>query len=176
MKLKAILLSSLDGVSNQGEAEDHHAWTSKEDQEIFLKERDLAPLIIMGSRTYEAQKPFMVHTEGKLRVIMTRNPKKYDDDKIPGKLEFTNENPSDLLQRLEKNGFSEGIMVGGAHTTTGFLKVGLIAEICLTIEPWIKGEGLHMVTEKMDIPLKLLSSERLNEQGTLLLRYSVGGV
>lgn len=174
MKLTLLLVSSLDGVTSQGGEEDHHEWTSKEDQEIFNKERDRAPLIIMGSNTYRGAKPFMVHREGRLRIVMTKDPKKYEEEKIPGRLEFTNENVSDLIKRLEdERSITEGILVGGANIINEFLKANLINEIWVTIEPWLKGDGLHTAIDKVDIPLLLLSSERLNEKGTLHLRYAV---
>lgn len=173
MKLTLLLVTSLDGITNQGLDEDHHLWTSKEDQDIFNKKRDRSPLIIMGSNTYRGAKPHMIHQEGRLRVIMTRTPEKYESESIPGKLEFTNENPTTLINRLASEGFQEGILVGGANLINEFLKEKLITEIWVTIEPWIKGDGLHMAIEKLNVPLKLLSFEKINERGSLHLKYSV---
>ncbi len=174
MKITLLLVSSLDGVTNQGGNEDHHSWTSEEDRHIFDKERDKARLIIMGSNTYKGAKPFMEHVDGRLRIVMTRTPEEYKDQRIPGKLEFTKEQPSELLKRLEEEkNIKEGILVGGANIINEFLKADLITEIWITIEPWLKGQGLHTAISKIDIPLKLMSFERLNEKGTLHLKYSV---
>lgn len=173
MKITLIQVSSLDGTTNQGSNEDHHEWVSKEDQETFYRYLNAATLILMGSSTYLAAKEFMIHKEGVVRYVLTRNPEKYNEEKIPGQLEFTNENPKDLLSRLKGAGFTEGLLVGGATTNTAFLKEKLVTNIIQTIEPILVGQGLGTVVEKMKVNLNLESAERLNEKGTLLLRYSV---
>jgi dihydrofolate reductase len=173
MKLTLIQVSSLDGTTNQGIGEDHHAWTSKEDQEIFYKELDSASLVIMGSNTYRAAREFMQHKEGRIRIIMTSHPEIYEAEKIPGKLEFTNENPKDLLARFEEKGITEGLLVGGATTNTAFFKNNLVTDIITTIEPVIVGPGIGTVVEKILTKLKLESMEKLNDRGTLLLKYTV---
>ena len=97
-----------------------------------------------------------------------------EKEKIPGKLEFTNEEVTALIKRLEASGISEGIHVGGATTNTPFFKAGLITEVWQTIEPKILGEGYrNMATQKLDINLELITSEKLNARGTLLLKYKV---
>ena len=58
--------------------------------------------------------------------------------------------------------------------TTSFLKEQLIDEVWLTIEPKIFGTGGNFVIEEeLDIDLKLLSCEKVNEQGTLITKYAV---
>ena len=173
MKLTLILASSVDGVTNQGKGEDHHAWRSKEDEMYFSTTRDNASLIIMGSKTYEAAKDFMKHEKKRLRIVLTKNPDKYNEEKIPGQLEFTNESPKNLLQRLGTLGFESGLLVGGAHTNTEFLKDHLVDEFWITLEPYLKGVGLNTAVDMIDVDLELLSSEKLNDRGTLLLKYKV---
>ncbi len=173
MKLTLIQVSSLDGTTNQGKGEDHHSWTSKEDQDMFYNELDKTPLVIMGSKTYEAAKDFMEHRDGRIRIIMTRNPERYKDKEIPGILEFTNEEPKTLIKRLESLGIKSGIHVGGASANTGFFKHHLFSDVWQTIEPIIVGEGLGSIVGISYIPLQLLSIEKLNDRGTLLLKYKV---
>lgn len=173
MKLTLILASSVDGVTNQGKGEDHHSWRSKEDELYFNTTRDNAKLIIMGAKTYEAAKNFMKHESGRLRIVLTHTPEKFDGEQIPGQLEFTNAPPVDLLEKLEERGFNDGILVGGAHTNTEFLKNNLVHEVWITIEPYIKGVGLNTAVDMVDVHLDLLSSEKLNDTGTLLLKYKV---
>lgn len=174
MKLILVMVTSLDGRSTRGSETDNHTWTSPEDQKHFMDIIENAKLIIMGSKTYEPAKENMKHKEGRLRIIITRTPEKYENEKIDGQLEFTNENPSDLIKRLENQGFTEGFLVGGAKTNTEFLRQGLVTELWQTLEPKILGTGNGIVEdEKMDVSLKLLSSEKLNDKGTLLLKYSL---
>lgn len=174
MKITLVMVTSLDGRSTHSGEEGTHAWNSAEDKKHFQNVIDSGKLLIMGSTTYEQAKAMMVHSNGKLRIVITRDPSKYDNEKIPGKLEFSNENPSDLLKRLESQGFPEGFLLGGAHTNTEFFKQNLVNEIWETVEPRILGKGNGILgEEKVDINLKLLSVDRLNDQGTLLLKYSV---
>lgn len=173
MKLVLILVSSLDGITNQGENENHHSWTSEEDKDLFNKARDNAKLIIMGSRTYSGAKEFMIHKDDRKRVVLTNSPEKYNKEVILGKLEFTNEQPNKLIQRLEKEGYNEGLLVGGATTNTLFFKEKLVTELWITIEPWLKGDGLRSIIEKINVPLQLLSFEKINNKGTLHLKYKV---
>lgn len=175
MKLILVMVTSLDGRSTQrGKGADIHSWTSKEDQNHFAKIIGDAKLVIMGSTTYEAARGGMQHAEGKLRIVITRNPSKYDSEKIPGQLEFTNESPVELVKRLKGQGYQEAYLVGGAYTNTEFFTTGLVTELWQTLEPKILGLGNGIVGEEIvDTTLKLISFEKMNERGTLLLKYAV---
>jgi len=175
MKIILIVVTSLDGITYQKNKspESHHEWTSQEDRDFFNKIRDESSLIFMGSKTYEGARHQMVHRDGKLRIVFTRNPKKYSQEKIPNQLEFTNENPSTIIKELEKKGFTEALLVGGAEITTEFFRENLVSTIYQTIEPVIVGVGVGILTKDMKINLELLESKKLNEKGTLLLKYKV---
>lgn len=174
MKLILIMVTSLDGRSTRGSETDNHTWTSEEDQAHFMKVLGEARLVIMGSATYEPAKDSMHHSDKKLRVVNTRTPEKYATEKIDGQLEFTNENPTELLKRLESQGYTEGLLVGGARTNTEFFKEGLVTELWQTLEPKILGVGNGIIgDEQISVSLQLLSSEKINEKGTLLLKYAV---
>ena len=49
----------------------------------------------------------------------------------------------------------------------------LFSDVWQTIEPIIVGEGLGSIVGISYIPLQLLSIEKLNDRGTLLLKYKV---
>ncbi len=85
-----------------------------------------------------------------------------------------NDSPEKLFKRFASEGHQQMVVVGGAQIATSFLKEQLIDELWLTIEPKIFGTGGSFVTEEnLDINLQLLSSERVNEQGTIINKYSV---
>lgn len=175
MKLILVMVTSLDGRSTKKENKSNiHSWTSKEDQEHFQRIVDSAHLIIMGSTTYETIRENIKHRDDLLRVVITRSPSKYKNEKIPGKLEFTNESPTELIARLQTQGYEEGYLVGGASTNTDFIKKRLVSEFWQTLEPKILGVGNGIVgEEQLDTTLKLISLEKMNEEGTLLLKYHV---
>jgi dihydrofolate reductase len=172
MKTILVFVSTLDGKITRWENPFVRTWSSVEDQDYFHRIWKEAGLIVMGSNTFNADpvKPSGWH----LLVILTKDPAKYKEKVVPGRLEFTNESPSEIVLRFAKEKRELMLVVGGAHVATSFLKEELIDELWLTIEPKIFGKGLSFVTdERMDIELKLLTCEKVNERGTMIMKYQV---
>lgn len=172
MKKILVFVSTLDGKVTKWGDSNVKSWTSKNDQEYFSKLWIDAPLIVMGSNTFNVNqvKPNSNH----LHLIMTSKPVKYSNYVIPGQLEFTNESASQIVDRFEKEDKKQMLIVGGAHIATSFLKDDLIDELWLTIEPKIFGLGGNFVIEeKLDINLQLISCEKVNDKGTLITKYKV---
>jgi dihydrofolate reductase len=93
---------------------------------------------------------------------------------VMGQLEFSNEEPKTLVEQLEKKGFKQMLLVSGRRVATNFFEEKLIDELWLTVEPRIFGIGDPLIDEKeFDIKMKLLSMEKLNDQGTILLKYKI---
>ena len=66
------------------------------------------------------------------------------------------------------------LLAGGARVYSSFIKEGLVDEIYLTVEPVIFGQGKPLLADgDSDVNLKLVSSKKLNKNGTLLLKYIV---
>lgn len=124
----------------------------------------------MGSGTYfvDPVKPVRNH----LFIVVTRTPARFNDRSNPGMLEFTDEEPSELIKRFEKE--EKVLIVGGPQIATLFLKENLVDELWLTFEPKIFGTGKNFATGyKLDITLELISCEKSNPQGTLITKYRV---
>lgn len=175
MKVILAIVTSVDGKSTKGRNPATYEWSSKEDKKHFSSLIKKHNLIVMGSNTYDAIKSYIKLTPDKLRVVMTKNPKKYAAHKVFGQLEFSNEPIKKLISRLENLGYEQMLLVGGATLITSFFKEKLINEIFLTIEPKVFGTGKGLVLEEqqLNIDLKLMSIKKLNPQGTLLLKYQV---
>ena len=172
MKIVLVFVSTLDGKVTKWGDPHVKSWSSQKDQNYFNKIWADAKLIIMGSNTFNAEpfRPSLNH----LLVVMTGQPAKYKSQEVIDRLEFTNKSPVQLVQRFEREGYEQILLVGGAHIATSFLKVQLVDEIWLTIEPKIFGMGGNFVIEeKLDINLRLIHCERANEQGTLITKYEV---
>jgi dihydrofolate reductase len=147
-------------------------WTSKEDQEYYKQIWKDAQLIVMGSNTFMAEKfpPSAEH----LLLVMTIHISKYKQYEVSGQIEFTDTVPKELVKQFEEKGFGEMIIVGGAHIASSFFEEQLIDELWLTIEPKIFGTGGNFVIDQqLDIYLKMISCEKVNEQGTLIAKYAV---
>lgn len=175
-KIKVILVvaTSLDGKITMGDNPDVHAFTSPEDTEFFRSQLQNSQLIVMGRRTYDVMKPTMKHITGRIRIVITHTPEKYKSNEIANQLEFTSEQPDQLVKRLSKFGHKEMLLVSGADVTTEFFKKNLIDEIYLTLEPWIIGSGKPVVLQdKINAKLELMSIKKINTRGSLLLHYRV---
>lgn len=173
MKIILAMVLSVDGKSTKWDLPDQ-SWASEEDKTHLIKLISENNLILMGGKTFEIAKNHIKPKEGKLRIVVTHDPDKFSQDLVEGQLEFTNLPIPELIKNLEGRSFEKMLLLSGEGLNKQFFEAGLIDEIILTVEPKIFGSGHGMVAEsKLDIPLKLLSFEKLNEQGTLLLHYQV---
>jgi dihydrofolate reductase len=129
-------------------------------------------LVVMGSNTYNTDQA--LPEAGRLVVVMTSKPENYKRKEVPHQVEFTSRSPQQLVERYSYEGYEEMMVVGGTQVATSFLKEGLIDEIWLTLEPKIFGTGGNFaMAENLDISLKLLNINQVNEQGTFILKYEV---
>lgn len=171
MKVILVMVSTIDGKITKWEKEGV-GWASGEDASYFRQIIEKNDLFVMGRKTFE--ETHLRPEKGKLRIVITDNPNKYSYLSIQGQLEFTSENPQQLVSRLEKQGFTKIILLGGSKVNTAFFQDSLIDELWLTIEPKIFGKGKTLILPvNLDISLKLISMEKLNKQGTLLLKYFI---
>jgi dihydrofolate reductase len=174
MKITLVMVASVDGKTTKWAESGIYEWTSKEDREYFFSLIQKSPVIIMGRKTFDAARKMMRLSPEILRIVITRDPDKYEKLSVPGQLEFTSDASRNLIERLESRGMTEALLVGGEQINTSFFKEGLVTEVWLTIEPLILGSGNSLVLgEEFDIALRLQSVERLNERGTTLMKYLV---
>lgn len=187
MKLTLLLALTLDGKIAKDS--DHFPdWTEKADKKLFVETTKRAGVLIMGSKTFDTiGKPL----PGRKNIVLTHDaPDRYK--KMRGKvftgvekewvpvwiddpekdLVVTSCFPRQILQRLEKEGFTEAILIGGATINTLFAKENLIDEIIVTISPKIFGSGLSLFDESVSMELELENVERLG-QNSLTLKYKV---
>lgn len=178
MKIILINVSSLDGKITKWVGKNKHEWSSAEDFNHFRKVISQNNLVVMGIDTFDSlkdnKKAGLKPEKERLRIILTKNPKKYIKYAVPGQMEFSDESPKKLISRLEKSGHQQMLLVSGGKVATSFFKDNLIDELLLTIEPRIFGVGEPLVQDiKLDIKLKLISTKKLNALGALLLKYKI---
>lgn len=178
MKIILINVSSLDGRFTKWKGQNIYEWSSEEDFAFFTKTKLENNLVVMGSSTFDhvrkIDKADLKPEKERLRVIMTKNPAKYKRFEVPGQMEFSSETPEELVKRLEKQGYSQMLLVSGGKVANSFFSDGLVSELWLTLEPRIFGSGKSLASGKdLDVSLKLVSTEKLNPGGTLLLKYIV---
>lgn len=173
MKIILAVVTSLDGRTTKGN-EPGQVWASAEDQKHIHELIESSSVIVMGSNTYREVKARQKLSPTTKRIIMTHEPEVYAEDVVPGQREFTNESPKELVVRLETEGYKEGLLLSGEKLSSAFLADNLVNELWVTIEPLLFGSGKGITTIlPATLCLNLESSEKLNKQGTLLLKYTV---
>ncbi len=161
MEVTLVMVMSVDGKITFGNDPDVSSWSSGEDQEHFGKLIDEAKVVVMGRKTYEVVKHLMEHKKGRVRIVMTKSPEKYQSMKW---VKFTDQIPKE----------KEMLVVGGSEIATLFLQRKLVSRLVLTIEPVVFGAGENLLSDLVDnVQLRLISSKKLNQRGTLLLEYEV---
>jgi dihydrofolate reductase len=173
--MKVILISaqSADGFITRHE-EPGSGFTSAADREYFGRALAGFDSSIMGSATYLAARDTILAnlSPGRRRIVLTRNPEKYESDAAPGILEFTRDEPKALVGRLKAEGHRSCALLGGARIHSLFFAAGLVDEIWLTMEPRLFGAGTPFLRSATDIRLRLLSHERMGGSDTLLLKFA----
>ncbi len=168
MKIMLLAAVTLDGKIARNEM--HFVdWTSREDKKLFFATSKRAGVIILGNNTY---KTLPVPLPGRLHVVLTRTLQ--GKESLPGAVEYTASPPQEIVADLEARGYTEAVLTGGAQINALFLKSGLVDEVWLTVEPLIFGAGIDLFRgAEFDERTKLIHVERLNEGGTVHLRYSL---
>nr|AIA12348.1 RibD C-terminal domain protein [uncultured bacterium] len=167
--MKIILMAAVT-IDGKIARDEHHFvdWSSKEDKKLFYSTSRRAGVLIVGNNTY---KTFPSRLPGRLHIVLTTNVS--DKVNIPGEVEFTDRPPAEIVADLERRGYTEAVLTGGAQINALFLKANLVDEIWLTVEPYIFGVGLDLFRGVVfDHRPTLLEVRQLNEAGSVLLRYS----
>lgn len=174
MKVVLAAVISVDGKITHGSLPGTSEWTSVADKKYFARLIAGSDAIVMGSRTYATARKNIKISPKRLRIVLTRNPRRYRKYEVPGQLEFSNDSPSAIIRRLFRQKHQRVLVAGGGEINALFLKANLVQHIYLTVEPKIFGTGKNIVYPiKMFKDLQLISVRRLNRQGTLLLQYDV---
>jgi len=167
-----VAVISKDGLLTKGTDADVSGWTSPEDKEFFSRIKSEHSLYIMGRKTYESVgiKP----DTGILRIVMTRNPEKYNDLSMEGQLEFTDKSPKDIVTKYQSL-YESCLLLGGGEVYEEFLKQNLVSEIFLTVEPVVHKSGTPLLSssKKLASFIGNINPETkiLNAGGTKLLHY-----
>jgi len=114
---------------------------------------------------------------GRLNIVYTPEPEAAAKQYKFSNLEFTDEKPDQLIKDLESRGHKEVAICGGATIYTMFMQAKLVSRIYLTIEPVIFGQGIRLFNQAIpEVKLELMKTDKLGEEGTVLLEYKVSYV
>lgn len=156
------------------------SWTSKEDRAFFVKKSKEISVMLMGANTFQTINRALPE---RLTIVITHHPDqmettfldKHQLTELPENLRFTNQGVEEIISSLEREGYVELALCGGASLYSQFLRANLVDRLFLTLEPIIFGEGVALFSQlgEKNLKLKLLSEQKLNETGTLVLEYQV---
>ncbi len=164
----AVLAGSIDGFIAKEENQLSTTWTSKEDKEHLHQMEDEADVLLLASKSYELAKEPL-----KNRNLIVLTTKVDSIKKENEKLSFINLQTADLKKYIEEKKYKKVCVLGGRVAYNYCLKNNLLDDIYITIEPIVFGKGINAFNEEIT-PQKynLVSVEKLNETGTILLHYS----
>nr|AIA14428.1 Dihydrofolate reductase [uncultured bacterium] len=161
--IKAFIIAAVTADGFIAKDQNHAAfWTSKEDKARFVELTKKAGVVVMGSQTYKTLP----------RPLQERVNIVYSRDKNFEGAEVTQDDPYELMRKLEARGFSEVAICGGSQIYSMFMKAKLVDKLYLTIEPLVFGSGITLFKEDMLFDLTLLSHTKTDKH-TLLLEYKV---
>ena len=168
MKVILYLAMSVNGyIAGKNDEVD---WLYSGSWDEYFKIVKQSDVVVVGRRTYEIMPPEEFQKECEYYVFTTQK----NITKKASNIFFTSENPKDFVDRMEKSGKVEQIMIaGGAKLNISFLKNNLIDEIYLDVEPIILGNGISLFApEHLEIKLKLLEIKTLRKD-LLQLHYKI---
>jgi len=165
MKLTMLMAMTLDGKI--GKNPDHFPdWTGKADKKLFVELTRKAGVVIMGSKTFDT---IGIPLPGRKNIILTRDKSRKSEW---DNLLFTDASPKEIVANLEKEGFSEAILAGGARINSLFAEENLIDEIIVTISPKIFGTGMSLFSSELSLELELKEMKQ-SDRNLVFPKYNV---
>ncbi len=165
MDVIMLMATTLDGMIARDSSQ-MVDWSGKADKQYFVKVTKKAGAMIMGSRTYDTiGRPL----PGRLNIVMTRDKTRISNDE---NLIFTDQPPAQILQDLEKRGYDQVALIGGAIINSMYARENLITQVHITLVPRLFGKGLSLFTDELDMSL-VLGEYREIAKGHLLFIYEV---
>lgn len=162
--MKVFIIAAITADGFIGLDDNHLAdWTSSEDKKLFVELTKEAGVMVMGRKTFE--------TIGK--PLPNRKNIVYSSEaaNIEG-VEFTNEAPAQLIERLKQDGYEQLAVCGGQSIYDLFIGADLVDEIYLTIEPVVFGRGINLFKNSKNLSLSLIDHKKINDD-TLFVKYKV---
>lgn len=162
----AVAATTIDGKIAHNS---HHFsnWTSKEDKVFLHAILDTCDVVVVGNSTYKmAKKPLSKRN----CVVLTRSAK---IPKPAPLLQYCNPKKYSLKKIISENQYKKVCVLGGTQIYSYCLENNLLDELYLTIEPITFGYGLPLFETKSQQKWRLISTKKLNKQGSLLLHYKI---
>ncbi|MDB5204617.1 MAG: dihydrofolate reductase [Candidatus Taylorbacteria bacterium] len=165
MKTKFIMIVvlSLDGKISDNSKKLPN-WTSKEDWKWFQNMLTICDAVIVGRKTYQVAKN---NIDKRKAFVLS---KKYKGQ--IGSVTF-----ADSLKKIKKlaQRYKTVAVLGGQDVYSAAIKIDMVNELYITVEPIILGKGISFLGNKILVRHKFIlkDSEILNKKGSILLHYKL---
>ncbi len=176
MFTEGVAVMTLNGLITIGDLPPKE-WASQTDQKRFQKKIDEYHdgAIIVGSGTVGKDPQWYVDRAlqgGPKRVVLTSRPEEYEVFQYPGKIEFLNLTPENVLKSLEAEGRKKALVLAGEKVMGAFLEADLIDRLSITLEPIAAGHGKSLATGNFIRRFELVSHQvNIQSPSTLFLCY-----
>lgn len=172
MKVSIVAVVSVNGLITSDILGGPKMWASPEDLGQFNAMIGKSDAVIMGRKTFDTIQDGLRLRPKLLRIIMTKSPNTFSREHAEGIVEFTDKKPTEILSDLRERGLNSILIAGGSSIHTLYLQQNLVTDLYLTVEPYIFGSGISFLQAYPGATkLKLVSMDRLNDQGSFLFHY-----
>ena len=167
MKIIILTVMTLDGKIARNE---HHFsdWSSKEDKRIFSATTRKVGVMIVGRNTFDTLPSLL---PGRLHIVLTT----HTEGKTTSRVNWST--PANRRKRswpASKRAVTRRLWWRRRAGKRPLSQSRHGGRIWLTVEPLIFGSGIDLVRGfDFDLRARLISVEKLNENGTVHLRYSL---
>lgn len=164
MHITLMMVVTADGLIAKN---DHHLpdWSSGEDKKLFKDLTMRAGVIMFGEKTFFT---LPAPLPERLNVVFSEQ---LDPKPIQG-VKWVSGDVSKVVSDLERDGYREAVLGGGAFLNSLFLNAKLIDEIIITVEPLLFGQGLNLFAKDANVKLKLVELKPLSKNA-YTARYKV---
>jgi dihydrofolate reductase len=168
----ALAAITLDGKIAKDSQHLSTDWTSEEDKiffRSFLKECDV---VLVGNKTWQTAKEPLSKRNC---IVLSRSAHKLISESAT--VTFCNPEKIDLKKFILDKGYKKVAVLGGSQVYTYCLENNMLDELYLTIEPLVFGKGINLFqsNDVLNTHFQLEKMEKLNNQGTILLKYKKNG-
>ncbi|SHH56105.1 dihydrofolate reductase [Thermosipho atlanticus] len=135
-------------------------WGSKEDKNHFKDLTTKIGTVIMGRKTFESiGRPL----PNRLNIVLTHKNYRNSDNVI-----FLRGTPENIINQILDMKITEAAIIGGKKVFEDFLP--FVDKIFITLEPIIL-KNSHKLNPSLFLNFKLVTTNVLNENGTIVLEY-----
>lgn len=159
--MKVIWNSAITLDGNIAKVDGNSDWPIEADSKLFNQQVQKSGAVIIGRNTFEQYKGEVFPIEGATTFVWTQN---IQSCELHYGVEYVSGTVNNIVELLERSGYTECVLAGGSITNNAFVSAGLIDEIIVTIYPLLFGHGMRFLSvENCDIKLKLLESKNIGE-------------